>query len=195
MNWDEYAATWDEGEAQRAYAEAAFDSLRKAAPGLGVSLTAARICDFGCGTGLLTEKVAPAASRVDAIDRSPAMLDVLRAKIGREGWDHVHPHTTLPTKSGPYDLVLCSSVCAFLDDYPGMVIGLAARLGPGGLFVQWDWELEPESEEPFGLSRDAVRAALQRAGLERVTVDTAFAVAIDDQTMRPLMGVGRKPAS
>ena len=39
-----------------------------------------RILDFGCGTGLLTEKLAPLVREVIAVDTSPNMIDVLRRK-------------------------------------------------------------------------------------------------------------------
>jgi len=84
-------------------------------------------------------------------------------------------------------------VCAFVDDYPVFVRQRAASVAPGGLFVQWDWELDPASDEPFGLTRDAIVQALGDAGLVSVSVDAGFEVSADDQAMKPLMGTGRKP--
>ena len=72
-----------------------------------------------------------------------------------------------------------------------MTTGTLVRLlRPGGLFVQWDWELDPNSQEPFGLTREQVKATLLRSGLEAVQVATAFDVTMGDKTVRPLMGVG-----
>lgn len=193
MEWDDAAETWDEGRAQRAYAAAAFESLRRAAGRLGRSLEGARVCDFGCGTGLLTERLAPLAAHVDAVDTSRAMLEVVRAKIERYGWDHVAPRAQTPRDGEAYDLIVCSSVCAFLDDYPATVHDLVQRLAPAGLFVQWDWALDPDSDEPFGLTPGAIRGCLEGAGLQEVSAETAFEATVDGQTMRPLMGVGRKP--
>ena len=51
-------------------------------------------------------------------------------------------------------------MCAFLDDYAGTTGTLVRLLRPGGLFVQWDWELDPHAHEPFGLTRKQVRATL-----------------------------------
>ena len=193
MSWDDEAATWDEGVPQWVYAAAAFESLRSVADRLDVGLEGATICDFGCGTGLLTEKLADSAAGIDAVDTSPAMLEVLESKIERNGWTHVRTSDRQPDAAGQYDLVVCSSVCAFLEDYPGTVEALVALLRPGGLFVQWDWELDPTSVDQFGLSREAIGAALRDAGLVDRTVETAFEAPVDGFIMRPLLGVGRTP--
>ncbi|MGF1469571.1 MAG: class I SAM-dependent DNA methyltransferase [Sandaracinaceae bacterium] len=194
--WDEYADGWDADPAARAYAEAAFDSLTATLATRGSSLVDARVLDFGCGTGLLTERLSGVGARVVALDLSSKMLAQLDAKVADGGWTHVrtlvgsHPEATALGET--FDLVVCSSVCAFVPDYPGTVAALAALLRPGGLFVQWDWELDPDADEPYGLTRDGIRSALERAGLVDVGVETAFERPIGDMVMRPLMGVGRR---
>ena len=193
MEWDEHASTWDEDPAARAYSRAAFDSLSSEVARRAVRLAGARVCDFGCGTGLLTEQLVDGAAGIDAVDASPAMLDVLAGKIARAGWAHVRTLAAPPASGERYDLIVCSSVCAFLDDYPGTARHLASLLRPGGLFVQWDWELDPGDAEPYGLSREEIRDALTDAGLGSVRVDTAFRAPIGDETMAPLMGSGVRP--
>ena len=193
MTWDDEAATW-ENVATRAYAEAAFDSLERLLLDHRTPLAGAYVCDFGCGTGLLTERLADHCSRIDAVDTSAAMIEVLKAKIARLHWSHVRPCTELPASPLQYDVIVCSSVCAFLDDYAGTVKRLALRLKPGGFFLQWDWELNPDDEEPMGLSRRGIRDCLQDAGLDVLSVDTAFTIVVDGQSMTPLLGAGKKPA-
>ena len=193
MEWDEHASTWDEDPVARAYSRAAFDSLSSEAARRGVALAGARVCDFGCGTGLLTEQLVGGSARIDAVDASPGMLEVLGGKIARAGWGHVRTFAAPPATGEHYDLVVCSSVCAFLDDYPGTARHLASLLRAGGMFVQWDWELDPDDAEPYGLSREEIHTALTDAGLGAVHVDTAFRVPIGDETMAPLMGSGVRP--
>jgi 2-polyprenyl-3-methyl-5-hydroxy-6-metoxy-1,4-benzoquinol methylase len=191
--WDEYASGWDGDRAARAYAAAAFESLHAAIMTRGMTLDGAVVCDFGCGTGLLTERLAPNAARIDAVDTSPGMLEVLQAKIDRFGWTNVTTHREVPADAGSYDLIVCSSVCSFLDDYPGAVVQLAHRLAAGGAFVQWDWERDPLDEDLHGLSRAEVRDALEGARLVSVQVETGFEATADGNTMSPLMGIGQKP--
>ena len=57
--------------------------------------------------------------------------------------------------------------------------------------MQWDWEFDPQAEEPFGLTQAQVETALSNAGLEAIQVAPAFEVSIGDETARPLMGVGQ----
>lgn len=183
--WDEAAHGWDTDPMVRAYAEAAYASL----VGVTELSPAHRVLDFGCGTGLLTERLAAHVAEVVAVDRSPVMIQHLSAKqlpnvraVAGQDLAALEPLS--------FDLIVCSSVCAFLDDYPGTVRSLVQALAPGGRFVQWDWELDPASDEPHGLSRGAIRRALAGAGLDGVTVETAFDIPAGEHRMRPLMGTG-----
>ena len=202
MSWDSYADDWDEDEGARAYSQAAFDRLTRICAERSVPLVGARVCDFGCGTGLLTEKLAPVCSVVIGVDTSTRMIGLLRQKIDRLGLSNVYTTTEAVEDAvrhntalfgSPCDVVVCSSVCAFLDDYAGTADTLVRLLRPGGLFVQWDWELNPHAEEPFGVTREEVKATLLSSGLDAIRVTTAFEVSMGDKTVRPLMGVGQAP--
>lgn len=192
--WDCYAHSWDQDVAARAYAAEAFASLQAALTGHALTLEGASVVDFGCGTGLLTERLAPRVAMVYAVDTSTAMLDVLKAKIDRHGWSNVQATTDLPADKMLQDVIVCSSVCSFLDDYPVTVRQLVSLLRPGGLFVQWDWERDDNDPDMHGLSRAEINDALADAGLEDISLDTGFVVTASGQNMRPLMGSGRRPA-
>ena len=71
-SWDEYATGWDSNEAVIAYADNAYHALKNT-----VELEGRRIFDFGCGTGLLTERLANRASSVVGLDPSQKMILVL----------------------------------------------------------------------------------------------------------------------
>ncbi len=188
--WDEVAAAWDEAPTVRAYAAAAFESLVDLASMAGVDLDGARACDFGCGTGLLTDRLAERCASVDAIDTSPAMLAAVRAKIDDHRWVHVQTFDALPPAAEPYDVVVCSSVLSFVDDHPDTVADLTTRLRRGGLFVQWDWEAEPDDPDHAGLTRAAIECALADADLVGGTVEAAFTIEADGELMRPLCAWG-----
>lgn len=189
--WDGYADGWDEEAATRAYAEAAFASLRGLLSDRGATLLGANVIDFGCGTGLLTEQLVAAGASVDAVDTSSAMLTVLDSKVAQHGWSNVRSSAELPGAASGYDLIVCSSVCSFLDDYPRTVRDLVSCLRPGGIFVQWDWERS--GDDPDGLSYDEITETLDLAGLDEVSVSAGFTASAGGQTMSPLMGHGRRP--
>jgi 2-polyprenyl-3-methyl-5-hydroxy-6-metoxy-1,4-benzoquinol methylase len=199
MSWDEHAGGWDENAAVRAYSEGAYSSLLRLEEDGLLKLDGARVLDFGCGTGLLTEKLSPPADSVVALDTSIAMIQVLKIKITTLGLTNVEPianplEEAMSVNTGlfktPFDLIICSSVCAFLEDYPATVRTLGQLLRSGGAFVQWDWELDPESDEPFGLSRSQIEEALDATGFTNRIVEEAFDVEFEGEHMRPLLGFG-----
>jgi predicted TPR repeat methyltransferase len=73
--WDEYACDWDTNSDVVQYSENAFRNLTEV-----IELCDLDILDFGCGTGLLTEKMSPRANRIVALDTSKEMTRVLKNK-------------------------------------------------------------------------------------------------------------------
>ena len=190
MSWDDEAETWDDDPVVRTYSRAAYRSLVEHLSGAGVSLEGAAVLDFGCGTGLLTAAMAAHAREVVGYDLSAAMTAKLAAKNlenVRALSGHLAEHDL-----GLFDVITCSSVCAFLPDYPATVVELTRLLAPGGTFVQWDWELDPSAEEAFGLARGDIERALREAGLQDVAVRVGFREPVEDMLMAPLMGTGRR---
>ncbi len=193
-SWDEYAAEWDSNADVVRYAGLAFDSLVRV-----VDLTGRTVLDFGSGTGLLTERMAPYAARIVALDPSPAMVDVLRRKqlahvdtVAAELSEATIAAT--PLLHTPFDLIVASSVCAFLPDYPHTLQLFKSLLKPGGVFVQWDWQ-RTEAEPDFGFTAEMMAGALRDAGLTDVAVTNAFSLEHDAGAMAVLMGVARKEST
>ena len=191
--WDAVAGEWDDSDAVRAYAAAAFESLERIAEANGMSLDGTRIIDFGCGTGVLTERLVAAGADVMAIDSSPAMLSAVDRKIAERGWTTVSTSTDLTAIDERFDLIVCSSVCGFLDDYPVVARNLVSTLRAGGVFVQWDWERVDGDESEHGLSRSEISDALHAAGLEGIEVGGDFVIDIEGELVQPLLGQGRRP--
>lgn len=187
--WDNYAEMWDSVASD--YADNAFSELKKA-----IHLKGLRILDFGCGTGLLSERMAPFAKEIVALDNSVKMTEILKNKN--------LPDTTVvcdilttdliseqPALQNQFDLIVASSVCSFLPNYSETVELLYTLLKPEGLFIQWDWlTVEPGSKESF--SKEEVQTVLHQIGFTEIKVSVPFEMSGPDGTMPVLMASGIK---
>ena len=142
---------------------------------------------------MLAEKVAPHVHELVAVDTSVKMIEVLKSKDVRNVTavhgdildDGLRFERSLLSD---FDLIYASSVCGFLPDYENAVISLTRLLKRGGNFVQWDWQASDGDD--FGLSKDQVRSALNKAQLGFIRVEPAFAIEADEQTLPVLIGAG-----
>ncbi|EJG1894320.1 class I SAM-dependent methyltransferase [Vibrio parahaemolyticus] len=91
--------------------------------------------------------------------------------------------------TGQFDLVVASSVLAFVDDVESSLDIAHSLLNEGGYFVHFDWVAESE-QDGFTLSRS--ENALSNAGFVDVEAKKVFDITSDGQTMSVLMGVGRR---
>jgi len=197
-SWEELASTWDVRDEVIAFADRAHASLLERRGSL-FGAPDLRALDFGAGSGLLTERMAPLCAAIVAVDTSPRMLEVLDRK-GLPGVQSLCVDLSAgaaPTEAAlrqPFDLVVASSVFAFVDDYPATLRTLAALLAPGGRLVQWDWELgEGASPTDTGLHPSALREAYSAAGLNVEFVGTAFEMEMQSARYPVVMGVARRP--
>lgn len=111
-----------------------------------------RVLDVYCGSGASTIPAAQFAgpdSVVDALDPSPSLLDLARAKAGAMNLAQIRFETAEPagwTSDTPYDVVLC---CYGLPRFPDMAVAtakLAALLRPGGRIALSTWDMGAHSE-------------------------------------------------
>jgi predicted TPR repeat methyltransferase len=190
-SWDDYADEWDTNDDVKLYAERAFKTLTDI-----TSLERVRVLDFGCGTGLLTEKLSSLASHIVALDSSPKMISVLENKK----LPNVTSVTGLLSESlivknesfhKKFDLIVASSVCSFLPEYESIFPLLKSILVQGGIFIQWDW-LSPEKSSDFGLSKERVNAAFESSGFTTISITTPFSLTSSKGTMSVVMGVAKK---
>jgi ubiquinone/menaquinone biosynthesis C-methylase UbiE len=113
------------------------------------------VVDLGAGTGQFTLAVAPACARVVAVDVSPVMLDVLRAKVARLGIGNVHlaqaGFLTYEHTGEPADFVYSRYALHHLPDaWKAVALTRLRRvLRPGGLLRLWDvvYNFAPEQAE------------------------------------------------
>ncbi|SDX85481.1 Methyltransferase domain-containing protein [Ruegeria halocynthiae] len=192
-DWNDYADGWDDNNDVRYYASRAFASLDEHLDLCGKNWKSKRVLDFGCGTGLLAEKIAPHVAEVVAVDTSENMIAVLKAKnlpnVRAVHGDMLAGNVQeVEIGFSGFDLICASSVCAFLPDYRGAVAVLAGLLHKGGQFVQWDWQASDDNG--FGLTLHQMKTALEAARLGSIRVEQVFEINSDARTMPVLMGAG-----
>jgi len=180
-DFDKDAARWDEHPTRVQLAQDVASAIARAVP-LGPTMD---VLDFGCGTGIVTLQLAPSVGFVTGVDSSQGMLEVLNAKIDRQGHRNVttrrlHPGDDL---AGAYDLIVSSMTLHHIEDIDALLTQFFRSLkAPGWLCVA---DLDPEQGEfhedntgvfHFGFERAALRRALVGAGFVDVHDVTAAEV-------------------
>lgn len=190
--WDEYADGWDSNKDVIAYSKKAFKSLLDT-----INLNGLRILDFGCGTGLLTEKISPLAKEIVALDPSAKMISCLADKklpnvtsVSDELSENLIAQSNLFSEK--FDLIVASSVCSFLPEYEKTLTLLQSLLVPGGTFIQWDW-LATEDNSDFGLSEEKIINTYEKVELKLQSLEQVFSLESDAGEMHVLMGVAKVP--
>ncbi len=188
--WEDQAAGWDDNEDVRYFADQAFASLLKHVNLRDGEWKSRRVFDFGCGTGLLTEKIAPFVGEVVALDTAQSMIEVLRKKsianVTAVCGDFSDPKVQTSAWCTDFDLIVASSVCGFLPNYESTLTRFLQILTPTGHFAQWDW-LASDGEE--GMTLERIASAFRAAGFRQDVVEQAFSIEFDDGELVCLAGI------
>lgn len=135
------------------------------------------VADLGCGTGAITQSLAPFVERVIAVDESNAMLSAAKKRLhGVENVDIRNGRLeALPLADGEVDVALLFLVLHYVAD-PARVISEAARVvKPGGRLLALD--MMPHDRQDLrqtmghvwqGFDRSTLAAWMEAAGLENV---------------------------
>ncbi|MEH0689369.1 class I SAM-dependent methyltransferase [Vibrio cholerae] len=188
--WDELAPDWEKDESTSLYAQKAFESLENA-----VRIQNTHVLDFGCGTGLLSQKLSPLVKDIVALDSSEAMIEQLDLKelanvepvvdILSRGLVAMHP-----AFRHQFDLVVASSVCSFLPNYAETADVVYSLLDAGGHFVHWDWLSDGNQEG--GMSKEHVNQVLTGVGFSEVLTSVPFAIDTPHGKLPVLMAIAKK---
>jgi ubiquinone/menaquinone biosynthesis C-methylase UbiE len=175
--FEEVAPRWD-ALRKSFFSDAVRDKALSAA-GVRPGGTAA---DIGAGSGFITEGLVHRGLRVIAVDRSPAMLDVMRRKFPEPAAVECRLSETdrLPAEDGSVDHVFANMYLHHVESPADSIREMARILKPGGTLVLTDLDthnfefLRQEHRDRWmGFPREDVRAWMSGAGLEAVSVDCA----------------------
>ncbi|HCE3703177.1 TPA: class I SAM-dependent methyltransferase [Vibrio parahaemolyticus] len=189
QDWDGLAKNWESNPATEQFAQSVFAQLQQL-----TQLDGIKVLDFGCGTGQLSQLLSPIVKDIVALDASEAMIEELDKKellnvepvVDALSRGLVAQH---PAFRGQFDLVVASSVLAFVDDVESSLDIAHSLLNEGGYFVHFDWVAESEQD---GFTSSRSENALSNAGFVDVEAKKVFDITSDGQTMSVLMGVGRR---
>jgi predicted TPR repeat methyltransferase len=132
--------------------------------------------DLGCGTGLMGERLRPAAERLEGFDISAAMLRKARAKRVYDRLEKADLQDFRYAGAAP-DLVTAADVFLYVGDLAGVVSVVSARLAPDGLFA-FSVEKLAEGEEyalqpsrRYAHAEGYLRRVLGEAGLKILSLE------------------------
>lgn len=143
------------------------------------------LLDFGSGTGLLLERLAPLVDRITAVDVSPAMNRQLEAKLGHLpcAVDIVAMDLSTASLDRQFNGIVSSMTMHHIADIGAMFEKFHAMLKPGGFIAIADLDSEDgsfHSEDTgvhhFGFERAAIAAAATAAGFGAAQVGSASCI-------------------
>ena len=137
--------------------------------------------DFGCGTGLVTLRLAPYLRSILAVDSSRGMLDRLDSKIQAAGVQNVRTIMAEQLLDEPssarFNLITSAMTLHHIQDIVPLLYSFHAQLHPGGHVALADLEAEDGTfhEDPTGVfhngfSRERLAELLRLAGFSSISV-------------------------
>ncbi|GAB6070321.1 class I SAM-dependent methyltransferase [Thiomicrorhabdus hydrogeniphila] len=143
------------------------------------------LMDFGSGTGLLLERIAPHVKKITAIDISKAMNEQLAKKQESLGCELDIREINLVTSdiNDKFDGIISSMAFHHIQDINAMFAKLYLMLNTGGFIAIADIDEEDGSFHKedtgvhhLGFERDVIANAAKQAGFKDVAVKDASMV-------------------
>ncbi|MGY0216510.1 class I SAM-dependent DNA methyltransferase [Endozoicomonadaceae bacterium StTr2] len=160
------------------------------------------IVDFGSGTGLLLEHIAPLVSKITAVDISESMNAQLEAKREQLPCElEIRPVNLVETGiDGEFDGVMSSMTFHHVENTRAIFDRLFTLIKPGGFIAIADLDTEDGSfhiEETgvyhTGFEREAIKNIARSAGFADIEVSSASVVHKPTGDYPVFLLTGRKP--
>lgn len=147
------------------------------------------LVDFGAGTGLLLERIAPHVRKITSIDVSPSMAKQLAEKKDRLPCELEQLELDLEKTDAPgvYDGVISSMTLHHIRDVETLLRKFHAMLKPGGFIALSDldkedgrFHTEDTGVRHHGFERGWIETAARRAGFSEVATHNASVISKPD---------------
>jgi ArsR family transcriptional regulator len=138
--------------------------------------------DLGCGTGQLTETIAPYVHRVIAVDGSSEMLDAARRRLAEAGNVELRQGDleSLPIADGELHAAMLSLVLHYAAEPARALTEIARVVRPGGRLLVVD--MQPHEREEYQQQMGHVWLGFSEKQISRYLTGAGF----DDVRVRPL---------
>jgi cyclopropane fatty-acyl-phospholipid synthase-like methyltransferase len=175
------AGDWDKNRSRT-------DNLDNIAASIVKSITldkAMHVMDFGSGTGLLLERIAPHVGKITAVDVSPSMNTRLQEKRDQIACDIDIVEIDLEKADidTQFDGVISSMTMHHIEDIGAMFRKFHSMLKDGGFIAIADLDLEDGSFHPentgvvhLGFDRNELSKSAVKAGFEAVQISSASVI-------------------
>lgn len=143
------------------------------------------LVDFGAGTGLLLERIAPHVRKITSIDVSPSMANQLLEKKDRLPCELEQFELDLEKSDAPgvYDGVISSMTLHHIRDVEALLRKFHAMVRPGGFIALSDldkedggFHTEDTGVQHYGFERSWIEGAARRAGFSEVATHNASVI-------------------
>ncbi|KAF6758178.1 hexaprenyldihydroxybenzoate methyltransferase [Ephemerocybe angulata] len=177
------------------------------------------VMDFACGSGLLSQHIAPYAKSVVGVDISQGMVDLYNMFALNQGllseelravrFDVLASSPQDPFNGQRFDVVVCASAYHHFESIEDVTTALVSYLKPGGTLIVVDLiqpgeqvnldELFPEHEGSIvahrgGFKETTIVQAFEKSGLQEVEFRPAVNVKKKGQSLQLFLAKGRKPS-
>jgi 2-polyprenyl-3-methyl-5-hydroxy-6-metoxy-1,4-benzoquinol methylase len=182
-DFDKVAASWDEEPRRVKLAADVGDAIAK-----GIPLNSRMdVLDFGCGTGLLTLRLRSLVRSITGVDSSKAMLDVLKAKMGKQNLANIRTQYLDLDKgdvlTGSYHLIVSSMTLHHIKEVKSLLDQFYKVAAPSGYLCIADLDLDDgqfhdnqDGVFHLGFDRAMLRRAFREAGFDDIRDRTAAEV-------------------